>query len=102
MKPLKIQKEIQTIDDEKEHNKILFDLGILDDMEDWPLYQKQEQIFNANIYEMECAEYFRLIGKEHTPAPIPEIYQNVSRPKNNQNSSISIEQIKKILNKNIN
>jgi len=79
MKPLKIQKEIETIDNEKEHNKVLFELGILDDMEDWPLYQKQENIFNTNIDNLEIEEYFKLIGKEYSPELFPR--RKISRPR---------------------
>lgn len=91
MKPLKIQKEKQTIDNEKQHNKILFELGILDDMEDWPLYQKQENILNENIYNMETEEYFRLIGKEYIPSPKP--VTPMPRPKNvvKPNKSLGIK-----------
>ena len=31
------------IDDDKEHNQILYELGILDDEEDWPLFQKMQR-----------------------------------------------------------
>lgn len=57
------QKEIQTIDSSDQHNKVLFDLGLLDDHEDWLLFQKQEQIFNKNIDDLEADEYFRIAGK---------------------------------------
>ena len=29
--------------DDKEHNQILYELGILDDEEDWPLFQKMQR-----------------------------------------------------------
>jgi hypothetical protein len=57
------QKEISTIDSPDEHNKVLLELGLLDDLEDWRLYQEQERIFNRNIDALESDEYFRLIGK---------------------------------------
>jgi hypothetical protein len=90
MKPLKKQrqKEIDTIDSEKEHNQILFELGILDDLEDWPLYQKQEDIFNANTNEMNTEEYFKLMGKEYIPRPIPELPMPRSRIQINPQSFI--------------
>lgn len=72
MKPTKILKEIDTIDNDKEHNKVLFELGILDDMEDWELYQKQERLIEAAIVDMEPEEYFKLMGKEYIPRPIPQ------------------------------
>ena len=31
------------IDDDKEHIQILYELGILDDEEDWPLFQKMQR-----------------------------------------------------------
>lgn len=31
------------IDNEKEHNQILYELGILDDEEDWALFQKMQR-----------------------------------------------------------
>ena len=30
------------IDSQKEHNQILYELGILDDEEDWPLFQQMQ------------------------------------------------------------
>jgi len=36
-------KKVKFIDNEEEHNKVLFELGILDDEEDWTLYQEQEK-----------------------------------------------------------
>lgn len=35
------------IDDENEHKKVLFDLGLLDDDEDWELYMLQEKRFHV-------------------------------------------------------
>ena len=29
--------------DDEEHNQILYELGILDDEEDWPLFQKMQR-----------------------------------------------------------
>jgi hypothetical protein len=80
MKPTKLLKEIDTIDNEKEHNKVLFELGILDDMEDWPLYQKQEDRFNAITDDLEVEEYFKLMGKEYVPRPIPKNLPPRPRP----------------------
>ncbi|NCQ52272.1 hypothetical protein GW796_10405 [archaeon] len=40
---IKEKERMKTIDDEKTHHKILFDLGILDDEEDWELFQKMQQ-----------------------------------------------------------
>jgi hypothetical protein len=31
------------IDSQKEHNQILYELGILDDEEDWPLFQQMQR-----------------------------------------------------------
>ena len=31
------------IDSQKEHNQILYELGILDDEEDWPLFQRMQR-----------------------------------------------------------
>lgn len=36
---------------EKEYHEILADLGILDDEEDWELYQKQEKRYGPNSDE---------------------------------------------------
>lgn len=37
----------KVIDDEKEHHKVLYELGLLDDDDNWPLYQLQEREFSA-------------------------------------------------------
>lgn len=58
MKPLKKDKESRTIiDDEKEHHLILVQLGILDDMEDWPLYQKQQNEYCKLLDEVGDDQY---------------------------------------------
>lgn len=96
MKPVKILKEIDTIDNEKEHNKVLFELGILDDMEDWPLYQKQEDRFNAITDDIAIEEYFKLMGQEYIPRPIPKnlpirprpfVKPNVSLPEDSKKNN---------------
>lgn len=38
----------KSIDSEKEHKQILFELGILDDMEDWELFKLQEKRFEID------------------------------------------------------
>ena len=30
------------IDDDAEHHRVLFELGLLDDQEDWPLFQQMQ------------------------------------------------------------
>lgn len=37
------------IDNEDEHYKILTELGVLDDLEDWELFQTQEERFDLDI-----------------------------------------------------
>ena len=39
------------IDDQKEHNRVLFELGLLDDDDDWELYKLQEQRFDMSDEE---------------------------------------------------
>ncbi len=59
MKPIKIHKEkMKTIDNDIEHYQILCDLGILDDMEDWAMYQKQELKYLELLKEIEIENYF--------------------------------------------
>lgn len=38
------------ITDDKEHHRILFELGILDDEEDWPMFQLQEERYDTDIW----------------------------------------------------
>ncbi len=58
MKLIKKEKEnLKVIDSEKEHNEVLFQLGILDDMEDWQLYQRQEDRFMETLIELGNEEY---------------------------------------------
>ena len=39
------------IDDQREHNRVLFELGLLDDDDDWELYKLQEQRFDMSDEE---------------------------------------------------
>ena len=43
---------ISIIDSEKEHNQVLYELGLLDDMDDWELYEKQEDKYNNVLFEL--------------------------------------------------
>ena len=62
MKKLRIYKESnKIIDNEDEHNKILFELGILDDLEDWKLFKKQEDKYNEILFDLSTEEYFKYI-----------------------------------------
>lgn len=36
---------MKIIDDRRAHNQVLFELGLLDDDDDWPMYLKQEERF---------------------------------------------------------
>lgn len=49
-------KKHKFIDDEDKHNKILFELGILDDLEDYELYQIMEEFM---IEEYENYDYYK-------------------------------------------
>lgn len=46
------------IDDVKEHIRILYELGILDDEEDWALFQKMER--ENDIDEETWRKYMRM------------------------------------------
>ena len=41
------------IDSQKEHNQVLFELGLLDDEENWSLFQVQEERFNEVMYNLD-------------------------------------------------
>ena len=45
------------IDDDSEHHRILFDLGLLDDEEDWKLFQEQENRYEENLLDDETVKY---------------------------------------------
>jgi len=48
------------IDDDSEHHRILFDLGLLDDEEDWKLFQEQENRYEENLLDDAIvAKYFK-------------------------------------------
>lgn len=64
MKQLKTCKEsFKTIDSKKEHYQTLFKLGILDDEEDWELYQKQEDKYSKVLYNMSVKKYFSYVNE---------------------------------------
>jgi hypothetical protein len=44
---------------DKEYLHLLADLGVLDDMEDWRLYQKMVTKDCENLYDPECDKYFK-------------------------------------------
>ena len=62
MKLIKKIKEKEVIDDSDKHHKILFDLGILDDMEDWEMYQKQESKYLELLEEIGIENYCNYLG----------------------------------------
>lgn len=63
MKPIKIFKEkMKNIDTDVEHYQILLDLGILDDMEDWEMYQKQESKYLELLEEIGIENYCNYLG----------------------------------------
>lgn len=41
------------IDDQAQHNKVLFELGLLDDDDDWPLYQELQKKLDSNDPDIE-------------------------------------------------
>jgi hypothetical protein len=48
------------IDDDSEHHRILFELGLLDDDDDWKLFQEQERQYEENLTDDETvAKYFK-------------------------------------------
>lgn len=47
------------ITDDKEHHQILFELGILDDEEDWPMFQLQEE-----RYDIDADIWLKYVSKE--------------------------------------
>lgn len=51
------------IDTDEEHIKVLFELKILDDMEDWELFQKQEEILTNGVDSKTYLKYALINGK---------------------------------------
>ena len=48
------------IDDDSEHKKVLYELGLLDDEEDWKLFQEQENRYEENLLDDKTvAKYFK-------------------------------------------
>lgn len=54
---------IDFINTDEEHNQVLFKLGLLDDLEDWELYQKQEEILDIDIEDDILEKYWFKDGK---------------------------------------
>ena len=48
------------INNDLEHFKILFELGILDDLEDWEMYKEQEKRFDTDV---DIETYFNYVKK---------------------------------------
>lgn len=63
MKPQIIQKERNSIDNTSGHNEVLFELGLLDDMDDWSLYQLQEKKFDQIVDEIDQDKYLIFKGR---------------------------------------
>ena len=55
------------IDSDKEHHQVLYELGILDDDEDWPLFQKMQKEQDAQ--DPDEKTWHRIMGTE--PREIP-------------------------------
>lgn len=59
----------QPIDSDAEHHRVLAELGHLDDLEDWPLFQQQEARYSKLEEDIDIQTwraYVRLPGR---PAP---------------------------------
>jgi hypothetical protein len=46
------------INNDAEHYQILFDLGLLDDDEDWKMYQEQERRFDEVLDSVSLEQYW--------------------------------------------
>lgn len=51
------------IDDHEEHIHVLYELKILDDLEDWKLFQKQEEFLDNDVDIDTYLKYLRINGK---------------------------------------
>lgn len=49
------------IDDDAEHLKVLFELGIVDDLEDWELFCKQREVFYEYDNEIDVDTWFKYV-----------------------------------------
>lgn len=61
LKPPHLERRGFLLHNEKEHHLILVQLGILDDMEDWPLYQGQQNKYFKLLDEVGHAQYDRYV-----------------------------------------
>lgn len=52
------------IDNEAEHHQILFNLGLLDDEEDWKMFQEQERRFEEPIETIDLDQYLAYVNKQ--------------------------------------
>ena len=57
------------IDNDEEHHRILLEMGVLDDLENWPLYQEQERRRSAEDGADEDVwfRYFVVPGRPRPP-----------------------------------
>lgn len=58
----KINLKENEINNDVDYLQLLCDLGILDDLEDWPLYQEMERKSDANLTDELCEKYFRFLN----------------------------------------
>jgi predicted house-cleaning NTP pyrophosphatase (Maf/HAM1 superfamily) len=55
-----MSKKVHIIDNEREHHQVLRALGILDDLEDWKLFEEQELEFER-LNEIDIDTYLRYV-----------------------------------------
>lgn len=53
--------KLKFIDDDREHHRILKDLGIIDDLEDWELFKEQERAFDRIDDEIGIDTYLKYV-----------------------------------------
>lgn len=51
----------KSINSTEEHNRVLFELGILDDMEDWELFKEQERRFDQVLDTIDINTYLKYV-----------------------------------------
>ncbi len=61
----------RAINNDREHHRVLLELGLLDDVDDWSLYQRQEQKFFELDSAIDLATWQRYFGPARRCPPDP-------------------------------
>lgn len=61
----KDREKLKSIDEDKAHYQILCEMGILDDLEDWDSYKKQDDVIFRQLEEVGDEFYRKYVKLKH-------------------------------------